>query len=263
MSALTLQILSGQINQTMSTQNSGMSSFTVPAPSFGGKGSFSRFRADFVTFGQLQGWDESQQLAFLPLSLTGIARDAYDALSPSQKGTVSNVFDNLSPSFTSGTTVDAHIRLTELKYDPAEPLDEFIIQFRSLVKRSFPGQPTDGLLFNYFLSSVPEKYGSEIVMAGISYFPAAVEKVKNIRSAEVMRSASVRQVDVQAPMLRLLLDRIEQLERRLDSPRPTEPPERSRRGTPPPSRSAGGRSRACWSCATGRSQLCEQKCTAN
>ena len=223
-----------------------MSSFIVPAPRFGGKGSLSRFREDFQTFGRLQGWDEEQQLAFLPLTLEGIARDAFDALSSSQKGTLDSVFNGLRETFTVGTTIDAHIRLTDLKYDPAESLDEFLVRFKSLVRRSFPDQPTDGLLFNYFLSAVPEKYRSEIVMAGISEFPAAVQKVSNIRSAEVLRSASVRQVDVQAPMLRLLLDRIEQLEQRLDGP--GRPERTGRRRGSQPSRSNEAPARACWAC---------------
>lgn len=228
-----------------------MSSFTVPAPTFSGKGSLSRFREDFVTFGRLQGWDANKQLDFLPLSLVGIARDAFDALSSAQKATLDSAFNNLRESFSSGTTVDAHIRLTELKYDPSEPLDEFVIRFKSLVKRSFPDQPTDSLFFNYFLSAVPEKYRSEIVMAGISDFQAAVEKVNNVRSAEVLRGASVRQVEVQAPVLRLILDRIEQLERRLDGTRLTERSEDSRRGASQPAGSAGARPRACWACGAG------------
>ena len=226
-----------------------MSSFTVPMPSFDGKSSLSRFRADYVTFGRIQGWDESQQLAFLPLALQGFARDAFDALSPTQRETLESVFNGLRGTFTSGTTVDAHIRLTELKYDPAESLDEFLVRFKSLVQRSFPGQSTEGLLFNYFLSSVPEKYRSEIVMAGISDFAAAVEKVGNIRSTEKLRSASVRKVesDAQVPMLRLIMDRLEQLERRLDRTRLSEPEPAPRREAPP-ARSAGARPRACWAC---------------
>ena len=227
-----------------------MSSFTVPMPSFAGKSSLSRFREDYITFGRIQGWDEDQQLSFLPLALQGIARDAFDALNPTQKLTLNGVFTGLRETFSSGTTVDAHIRLTELKYDPSEPLDEFLVRFKSLVQRSFPDQSTDGLLFNYFLSSVPGKYRSEIVMAGISDFAAAVEKVSNIRSAEVMRSAeSVRQVDAQVPMLRLLLDRIEQLERRLDSSRPAAPAAGGRREAPP-ARSAAARPRTCWACGS-------------
>ena len=49
-------------------------------PRFDGVGSLRRFIDDYDRYARLQGWDDGRKLDVLPLTLSGIARDAFDGL---------------------------------------------------------------------------------------------------------------------------------------------------------------------------------------
>ena len=55
----------------------GATGFSMKAPDFSGEGSFSRFSTDLDTFFTLHDFDDQLKLRFLPLCLTGVARDAF------------------------------------------------------------------------------------------------------------------------------------------------------------------------------------------
>ena len=212
---------------------------SVGLPRFGGdSGSFARFVEDFSIFARLQRWEDDKKRDVFPLCLSGIARDAYDALSPECKASFDLTVASLQQSFSGRTPIDCHMSLTMLKYDPSEPLDAFVIELRMLVSRAFPGQEQDGLLFNHFLMSMPDDYRVQVVAAGIVTFDAAVTKVRNLNSALRVRAAGVRQVSVSPDVVTQLQRRIEELERRLAAGGP------SRDGPPPAGASRGGSGRA-------------------
>ena len=193
-------------------------SLSVGLPRFSGEaGLFERFVEDFDIFGRLQRWDEDRKRDIFPLCLSGIARDAYDALPPEQRVTLSLTITNLKASFLGRTPIDCHMSLTSLKYDPSEPLDSFVIQLRKLVSRAFPGQAQDGLLFNHFLMALPDDYRVQVVSEGVATFDAAVAKVRNLNSALRVRAAGVRQLSTNPDVVAQLQHRIEELERRLEA----------------------------------------------
>ena len=47
-------------------------------PQFDGKGSLSRFLDDYDRYARIQGWNDERKLDVLPLTLSGIARDAFE-----------------------------------------------------------------------------------------------------------------------------------------------------------------------------------------
>ena len=53
-------------------------------PQFDGKGSLSRFLDDYDRYARIQGWDDERKLDVLPLTLSGIARDAFEGIPASQ-----------------------------------------------------------------------------------------------------------------------------------------------------------------------------------
>lgn len=55
-------------------------------PQFGGDGSLRRFLDDYDRYARIQGWNDERKLDVLPLTLSGIARDAFDK-SPSDLST--------------------------------------------------------------------------------------------------------------------------------------------------------------------------------
>ena len=73
---------------------------------FDGRGSVSRFFDDFNRYARLNACNDDQKLNLLPLCLSGIARDAFDALSETQKGTFTNAEAGLKKSFSGGSSVD-------------------------------------------------------------------------------------------------------------------------------------------------------------
>ena len=239
---------------------------SVGLPRFGGdSGSFARFVEDFSIFARLQRWEDDKKCDVFPLCLSGIARDAYDALSPDQKASFDLTVAGLQQSFSGRTPIDHHMSLTTLKYDPTEPLDAFVIELRMLVSRAFPGQEQDGLLFNHFLMSLPDDYRVQVVAAGIMTFDAAVAKVRNLNSALRVRAAGVRQLSAAPDVVAQLQRRIEELERRLEAggpsrggpppggpsrggPQPGGPGRADRGGSPAGGPGAAGNRRACFAC---------------
>ena len=178
-----------------------------------------------------------------------MSRDAFDSLSAAQRASYSSTISGLRDLFAKPSTLDAHTRLRDLRFDPRESLDSFIIRFRKLVSRAFPEQDADPVLFNCFLPTLPELYQSEIISAGISSFVGAVEKARNVRRAEERRAASaqsdgpgsatVRQVGASAAsqsVVDQILSRISDLERQVWEGRT---PARASSGTAPPD-GAGG-----------------------
>ena len=102
-------------------------------------GSFSRFLADLNTFYTYHSFDDDLKLRFLPLCLTSVARDAFEALPREESETYEGAVAGLKRSFDQSSTLEAHGRLRELKFDPATPLNTFVIKFRQLAKEAFPG----------------------------------------------------------------------------------------------------------------------------
>ena len=169
--------------------------------------------------------------------------------------------DALRRSFVKPCALDAHSRLQQLKFDPATPLDAFVIRLRKLVSEAFPGSVCDQVLFHSFLTALPREYQQQVIAAGVATFPEAVEKVGNlIRSERV--PAPVRQVSqaCENAILEKLLQRLEQLECQVARAAPPSAREfGSRRDQPAGGRrerggTAGERPerdrRACFSCGS-------------
>ena len=159
---------------------------TLGLPRFSGDGGIDRFLDDFDRHARLQNWTDCRKVDILPLCLTGIARDAFDALSREQRGTFQTAADGLRDAFSKRSAVDYHLALRGLRYDPRESLDHFVITLRKHVAKAFPSQPQDGLgelLFNHFLSALPDDFYAAVVADGIISFDAAVAMVRNKRNA--------------------------------------------------------------------------------
>ena len=239
----------------------------MSSPKFSGEGSFSRFVADFDTFASMYTWTDEFKLRFLPLCLTGVARDAFDSLSEAQRVAYSSVICGLRDLFAKPNSLDAHAELGKLRFDPRMSLDSFVIRFNLLIKLAFPGQDLDTVRFNYFLSSLPESYQTEIISSGIASFSDAIDKTPNVCRAERRRAAAVggggdgaeteavpvRQVESDSrtqAMLSQIMDRIGELEHQVNRSHP------QMSSGPRPSRGAfGGRAgqqspRACYVCGS-------------
>ena len=196
------------IGQTSGPVNVGM-------PRFSGEGCVRRFLDDFDRYSRLQNWADERKVDILPLCLSGIARDAFDALSHEQQRTFPGAADGLRAAFSQRSAVDYHLALRGLRYDPSESLDNFVITFRKHVANAFPHQPTDGegeLLFNHFLSTLPDDYYAAVIADGSTSFDAAVAKVRNRRNATRRgHEAYVRSLAVEGgdePLLAQLQHRI-------------------------------------------------------
>ena len=212
--------------------------FTFSPPLFNGRdGSFGRFQSDLGIFAQLHSWTEGEKLLYLPLCLTGLARDAYESLEHGQRQSFSSVMEALRLSFAPVGVVEAHAKLLDLKFDPAERLETFLIRFKSAVRAALPGGDLERLHFTYFLSSLPAGFRSEVIAAGCESFEQAVNKTKCLLTARRASTAAsgdtgltapspaieVRRVDEQGPLAKLL-NRLEVLEAKVDqaiaSPQP-------------------------------------------
>ena len=184
-------------------QQSGIS---LGLPTFGGKlGSVSRFISDFKTYVAFQVWDAPKQASLLPLCLTGIARDAYDGLPEASKKSISLAFDGLKKAFPSHSVVEAQVQLRGMKFDPKTDLDAFAIRLRGLVSAAFPDSEADGLLFNYFMQSLPVELQFRLFSDGVTSFDTALAIVHNMCCAarlNVSQATPVRQVHSEAELLR-------------------------------------------------------------
>ena len=221
---------------------------SIGLPRFSGASdSFERFVEDFDIFARLQQWNDDQKRDIFPLCLTGIARDAYDALTSEQKNSFEQTVSGIRPSFSGRSSIDCHMLLTTLKYDPNDPLDAFVIHLRGLVSQAFPGQTQDGLLFNHFLMSLPDDYRAQVVADGITTFDAAVKKVRNLTSAFRMKTAGVRQLSANPDVVAQLQRRVEELERQLEARGPSGAAAAS---SPPTAdrTTEAGRRRLCFAC---------------
>lgn len=210
--------------------------FSISPPLYNGRdGSFARFKSDFDIFSQINSWSEQDKLLYLPLCLTGLARDAYEALDDSQRLSFTSVVDALRHSFAPVGVVEAHARLQALKFDCSGSLDAFLIRFKAAVRAAFPGDASDPLLFTYFLASLPADFRSGVIAAGCESFEHAVSKTKcllaarrvSVPSSEVEPfGAGVRRVD-ELGAFSQLMSRLEALEAKVDeairSPRPSVP----------------------------------------
>ena len=108
-------------------------------PSFGGQGSLGRFLDDFKRFALVQGWSEDQKANVFPLSLAGVARDAYDSLSPHQAASFEGAAEGLRAAFSTLTVTDHHLALRELKFNPSECLDGWVCDpFQEVDVSRFP-----------------------------------------------------------------------------------------------------------------------------
>ena len=212
--------------------------FSFTPPLFNGRdGSFSRFLSDFNIFATLHSWSESEQLLYLPLCLTSLAREAFDSLDREQRQTFSTAVEALRQCFALLGAVEAHAKLQSLSFDPGEPVEVFLIRFKAAVRAAFPGDSQDRLLFTYFLSSLPLSIRTEVIAAGCESFDQAVAKTKCVvaagRAAATPVSASSTEVGVRRigddSALANLLGRQESLEVKVDQvlakPQPPNPPE--------------------------------------
>ena len=109
--------------QSSPTVRSSMN-FSFAPPLFNGRDScFSRFVSDFKIFATLHSWSESEQLMYLPLCLTGLARDAFESLEHSQRQSLSVAVEALRQCFAPQGIVEAHAKLQGLSFDPCEPVE--------------------------------------------------------------------------------------------------------------------------------------------
>ena len=195
--------------------------FSVDAPRFSGvggrSGAFRRFLDDLDTFFVINGFNDELKLRFLPLCLTAVARDAFEALPPDERATYRTAVAGLCQFFDRSSTLEAHSRLRELKFDTSSPLSTFVVQFKQLARDAFPGISSDQVLFHSFLSTLPPRYQQQIVAAGVSTFDGAVEKVRNLTQSERIPTAvrQVSSVPTDNSLLEQILTRLEQLENRV------------------------------------------------
>ena len=207
------------------------SSIQVGLPSFSGSGSVKRFIDDFKTFSVIQEWDVTKQVAVLPLCLSGIARDAYDALSDKIRGEISSALEGLRSAFPSGGVVEAQVKLRGLKFQPGTNLDAFVISLKTLASRAFPQGMSDDILFGHFLQALPASFQQQLVAEGIQSFERAIRKVRNMCcAASLVPEPAVRRVNEESESLRR---EVEQLRRRLaqlERPGPSRPVAGPRQG---------------------------------
>lgn len=199
------------------------STLAVGLPQFSGSGSVRRFIEDFKTFSLIQNWDVAHQASVLPLCLSGIARDAYDCLSSEAKAKVSSALAGLREAFPPRGVVEAQVQLRSLTFSSGSNLDAFVITLKGLVSRAFPDGDISGLLFNYFLQSLPGHFQHRLVSDGVTTFDEAVRVVRNMCSAAKLSEGGtpdnkIRQVgveDVDASEAAMLRRRVAELENRL------------------------------------------------
>ena len=211
--------------------------FSISPPLYNGRdGSFSRFKSDFDIFAQINSWTDQDKLLYLPLCLTGLARDAYEALDHSQRLSFSAAVDALRHSFAPVGVVEAHSRLQALKFECAEALEAFLIRFKAAVRAAFPNDATDPLLLTYFLGCLPPDLRAGVIGAGCDTFQQAISKTRCLLAARRVTSqpleagigdAAVRRVE-EPGVLSQLLSRLEALESKVDgalrAPRPSAAP---------------------------------------
>ena len=196
----------------------------MKAPDFAGVGSFVRFSSDLDTFYAIHNFNDDLKLRFLPLCLSGVARDAFEALPAGSRSTYKQAIEGMSKSFGTPNALDAHAKLRNLQYDSSVSLDAFVIHFKHLMNQAFLGQLSDQMLFHAFLPTLPSRYQEHIIAQGISGFEEAVRRVQNLIHSERFQKP-VRQVSAPDPdRLEQLLQRVEAIEHRLSSA------ERSRSG---------------------------------
>ena len=204
---------------------SGASGFPLKAPDYAGEGLFSRFSADFDTFCTIHNFNDELKLRFLPLCLSGVARDAIETIPTDSRGTYANAIKALSDNFGKPRALDAHAKLRDLRFESSLSLDAFVIKFKHLMSQAFPGQSSGQVLFHTFLPTLPSRYQEHIIAQGISDFDEAVRRVRNLVQSErfqqpesrVARDQPVRQVSTpEADRLEQILH-VEVLERRLSA----------------------------------------------
>lgn len=193
----------------------GTSSFSFPAPKFSGDGSFVRFKSDLDTFYTIHNFNDDLKLRFLPLCLTGVARDAFESLTSEHRRSYDAAVESLTKFFVRPCALDAHAKLRELKFEASMSLDAFIIQFKHLMGQAFPGHVSDQVLFHSLLPTLPIKYQEQIIAQGLETFDDAVSKVRNLIRSERFQTP-VRQVRrEESTAMEQILQRIESIERRL------------------------------------------------
>ena len=193
------------------------------APKFSGEGNFGRFLTDLDAFFAFSpSVNDEQRLRFLPLCLTGVARDAYDSLTDGQRTTFRDAVEGLKGLFHRADPVDAHTQLRALKFDrDQQSFDIFIIKFKKLVHEAYPGSVTDVVLFNSYIDALPERYKADVISQGITTFAGAVERTRNVMRGERVcttqspQNPAVRQLTSEPSALEQILNRLEQLERRM------------------------------------------------
>lgn len=200
-------------------------------PCFDGNGSLRRYLDDFDRYARIQGWDETRKIDVLPLTLTGIARDAFDGLPASQICSFSGIVEGLRSAFTRASVTDHQLALRSLRYRAEEPLDAFVIRFKKTMNLAFPTvADLSPLLFSHFLATLPQEYYSAVIADGISSFEAAVTKVRNIQCSRaamgaapspsaavsaVSRDQPVRVMEAEPSVVDALTKRVAELEARL------------------------------------------------
>lgn len=201
-------------------QHGAVGGFSFEAPKFSGvdarDGSFGRFLKDLDTFFVFHKFNDDLKLRFLPLCLTSVARDAFEALPPAERATYKTAEAGLRRLFDQSSSLEAHSRLRELRFDPNTSLNTFVVEFKQLARAAFPGITSEEVFFHSFLMTLPHGYQQQIVASGISTFDGAVEKVRNLIQSERIPTA-VRQVtsdQIDRSILEQILRRLEQLESR-------------------------------------------------
>ena len=169
-----------------------MAQFTVPLPRFDGRGSFRRFRDDFTSFCKIQNFTDDAAMNCLPLSLSAVAREAFDGIERPNPCTTALLLDRLAILFPESATVDAHSALQSLRFEPdLQSLDIFTVELRGLVTAVFGAQTPDSHLFHYFLAAMPPRLAHAVVAGGCVTYQAAVERVRNILAADRLRRVPV------------------------------------------------------------------------
>ena len=216
-SLLALGMTDGVKREQPHSSGCGVGMLPMKAPDFTGEGSFARFSADLDAFYAIHNFTDELKLRFLPLCLSGVARDAFEAIPAENRSTYENVIKVLSENFRKPSALDAHAKLRNLRFDSSLSLDAFVVKFKHLMSQAFPGQLSDQVLFHTFLPILPARYQEHIIAQGIGDFEEAVRRVRNLVQSERFQQP-VRQVSEPEPdRLEQILQRVEELERRLSA----------------------------------------------
>lgn len=230
---------------------------------FDGSGSWSEWSFHFENVASVNGWDENQKLQWLRVRVTGRAQKALHRLQDAAT-TYEATRDALKARFdpeSRQTRYQAEFQTRKKK--PGEGWADFADDLRSLADRAYPDladEARERLTINSYLGQLPQPQISfsvrqkqpstldDAVSATLemeSYLlPQTLSSVEPPVAAETAAVNTVDQVSQLARVVEKLTEQVEQLQRSVDSAKPSssDPSRRRIRGSP---QSFAGN---CWSC---------------